>query len=129
MKIILAIVLCCLSISTKAQSDCFGKFYNFYALDTIMIKEWNDDVNGCKKLRGKYARLLENNNLIIGMPKDLFLNIFGRADSVTEDSIYIYGVVSDCKKQKEEKPESSSLDLIVIFLDNKLLSLSILITE
>lgn len=94
-----------------------------------MIKEWNDDVNGCKKIRGKYARLLENNNLIIGMPKDLFLNIFGRADSVTAENVYLYEVILDCDKQKNQIPETAAMILVVIFFENKLLSLSVLITE
>jgi hypothetical protein len=94
-----------------------------------MLSVWRADTNGCKQKRGAYARDLEKNKLLIGMPKKLFLLFFGNPDSKTDEGICIYGINSDCDKAMKRLPDTGFMNLLILFNDDKVKLVTIQITE
>jgi hypothetical protein len=121
MKWLLLILLVALSsacVSTKRQDKAK---LNTYKLSPQFKSEWNRDKNGCLGLRCKYTDIISSNNLIVGMPKEIFLDIFGDPDDFGADrNILLYYLCTECDSKKKVSKESDSSWMIFYFREERL---------
>ena len=124
-----AFIIFCLLLSCYQNSFCQdsanNKFYFDYKLRADILFDWKLDSNGCKKLRGKYAKELEENKYLIGMPKKVFLKHFGNPDYINDTEIYIYVVNANCDNKLNIIEDHPSMKLVFLFKDDKLSHISI----
>ncbi|MBS1509723.1 MAG: hypothetical protein JST86_02685 [Bacteroidetes bacterium] len=122
----LAILFCNpLNIFSQSKQDslCLKRYIcKYYKLDEKTIREWNEDSTGCNQKRIKHLVSLEENNLLIGMPKDLFCLLFGTPNQIKNDSNecdYIYYVTITCDSKNRRITDSEFMNLVVVFKDDK----------
>ena len=123
------IALFLVSTTCYSQDTSYQKSFDSYNLTKEMLRTWKDDPNGCKKKREFFARDLESNKLLIGIPKKLFITFFGEPDEISESRIYIYiyRVNSDCDSKSNLVTEH--MNILVLFTDEKVQSVSLLIFD
>jgi len=111
------------------QDSATNKFYFDYKLRADILIEWKLDSNGCKKLRGKYARKLEENKYLIGMPKIVFIKNFGNPDYISDMVNYVYVANANCDNKLKIMEDFPRMELVFLFRDDKLNHISILIVH
>lgn len=115
--------------SAYSQNNCVDSLLNFYGLDFKIINQWKNDTNGCKRIRVRYVHDLETNQLLVGMPKKLFILFFGDADSKVDEEFFNYNVNVKCDPLLRAVKDSELMSLVVLFKDDKVISISSRITE
>ena len=112
---LICIMLMCLKSNSQNPKICLDTIVKYYDLNLKELSQWKKDVNGCKKFRFSYTGLLLKNKLIMGMPKKLFFDLFGKADVTGEDDIYIYFANCNCDKKQKHINGSEITQIIFRF--------------
>lgn len=119
-----SLIICCslfiCAHISYCQDSSIRKLYTEYNLRSEIFETWKLDTNGCKMLRGAYTTELEANKHLIGMPKNIFLQLFGNPDYISDKVIYTYVVNAKCDNKKKILEDIPRMELIVLFKNNKL---------
>jgi hypothetical protein len=98
----------------------------YYNLNDSALQVWRADSNGCKNLRGQYARSLIDDSLLIGMPVKIVLLLFGNPNGKipsddAKDSVYVYWCETTCNANNKVVPneEGYMASIWVYFIIHK----------
>ncbi|MBP6430381.1 MAG: hypothetical protein KA319_01315 [Ferruginibacter sp.] len=129
MKLISIIFCLFFSINLYSQTTKIDSLISKYGLEKQILDDWKKDKYGCKKLRSSHARKLENNEKIIGIHIKEFLSLFGTPNKINRDQLYVYKVYANCNRKNNKLKDTNYAELVAAFNNDKLISISLLITE
>ncbi|MEJ7609801.1 MAG: hypothetical protein WKF88_01340 [Ferruginibacter sp.] len=111
-----------LSSATWAQKEiCSTKVLaKAYGLNDSMLAIWRLDKYGCNKQRLVFLDSLFKLERLINIPKKLFLILYGIPDDFGPNGTLIYRNVMHCDHKNIAAKETSSLDVVVFFQDDRL---------
>lgn len=115
--------LICLCKGVKSQDIiCLrNNLPQFYKLEKSKLEFWRKDINGCFSYRKPILDSLVKNKALIGMPKSLFIILFGKPDVVSKkNDVFIYYVNCKCDKNNKHLDDSDVIQAIFIFVYDKL---------
>jgi len=121
------ILFFCANLYSQELKYVRNTISRYYKLDPKTVNLWVKDLNGCKGFRSFFVDKLTKNKLLIGMPQDLFFDLFGKADFIGEDGIFIYFSGCKCDNKLKRIPETDFTQIVFQFKEGKLFSIEVAI--
>ena len=120
------------------NKDCLRKeLPKYYNLNDSTLKIWREDTSGCKNKRGQYSFSFRRDSLLIGMPVDIVLLLFGNPDeNITADVDYHYSFLYNCGtacdagnklKPNEQQSDATFQKVYFEFYKDKLTGIDIVV--
>lgn len=122
-KLIFFITLLFLLRFTSYSQSCScvqKEISKLYALNDSLLSIWRGDQHGCLQKRINIIDSIFIKDILVGMPKSVFLLLYGEPDRVTQEGVLVYENVNECINNKQPTKETYGIEMTIIFIDNKL---------
>jgi hypothetical protein len=115
-----------ISLTVLSQKEGMSGNINLscYGLNDTLVKEWKEDLNGCKGLRVKYMSKIKGNDKLIGLTDTMILKLLGKPDDKNK-FCYSYIIAPNCVGSKPKSNGTEFCTLIFYFNNHTLESIDI----